>query len=383
MLPQNNQHPEACFVGRVWRPGIGPALVTLRGDTVVDITSPTAPTMRDLLEMDDPVGHLRGLTGEEIGTLGNLVAGTREAAGEDVMHLLAPLDLQAIKASGVTFAESMVERVIEEQAAGDADRARDIRAKVGEVIGSSLSGIEPGSDKAMQVKKVLLKEGLWSQYLEVGIGPDAEIFTKSQPMASVGWGASVGLHPVSNWNNPEPEIVLAVNSRGQIRGATLGNDVNLRDVEGRSALLLGKAKDNNASCAIGPFLRLFDDGYTLDDVRRAELTMKVEGEDGFVLDGASSMTKISRDPADLVKQAIGRHHQYPDGFFLFLGTMFAPIKDRDAPGQGFTHHLGDIVTISEQSLGSLRNTVRLSTECPEWTFGTAALMRNLAGRGLL
>lgn len=383
MLPQTNPHPEACFVGRVWRPGIGPALVTLRGDTVVDITSPTAPTMRDLLEMDDPVGHVRGLTGEEIGSLGDLVAGSGEAAGDEVLHLLAPVDLQAIKASGVTFAESMVERVIEEQAAGDADRARDIRAKVGEVIGASLSGIEPGSDQAMQVKSVLLKEGLWSQYLEVGIGPDAEIFTKSQPMASVGWGASVGLHPVSNWNNPEPEIVLAVTSRGEIRGATLGNDVNLRDVEGRSALLLGKAKDNNASCSIGPFLRLFDDGYTLDDVRKAELSMKVEGEDGFVLDGASSMAKISRDPADLVKQAIGRHHQYPDGLVLFLGTMFAPIKDRDAPGQGFTHHMGDTVTISEASLGMLMNTVRSSTECPEWTFGTAALMRNLAQRGLL
>lgn len=383
MLPQTNPHPEACFVGRVWRPGIGPALVTLRGDTVVDITSPTAPTMRDLLEMDDPVGYVRGLTGEEIGTLGDLVAGSGETAGDEVLHLLAPVDLQAIKASGVTFAESMVERVIEEQAAGDADRARDIRAKVGEVIGASLSGIEPGSDQAMQVKSVLLKEGLWSQYLEVGIGPDAEIFTKSQPMASVGWGASVGLHPVSNWNNPEPEIVLAVTSRGEIRGATLGNDVNLRDVEGRSALLLGKAKDNNASCAIGPFLRLFDDGYTLDDVRKAELSMKVEGEDGFVLDGASSMTKISRDPADLVKQAIGQHHQYPDGLVLFLGTMFAPIKDRDAPGQGFTHHMGDTVTISEASLGMLMNTVRSSTDCPEWTFGTSALMRNLAQRGLL
>lgn len=383
MLPETNPHPDATFVGRAWRPGIGPALVTLRGDSVVDITNPTAPTMRDLLELDDPLGHVRSLTGEDIGSLGDLVAGSAEGAGDDRLHLLAPVDLQAIKASGVTFAESMVERVIEEQAAGDADRALEIRAKVGAVIGESLSGIEPGSDQAMQVKEVLLKEGLWSQYLEVGIGPDAEIFTKSQPMASVGWGASVGLHPVSNWNNPEPEIVLAVNSRGQIRGATLGNDVNLRDVEGRSALLLGKAKDNNASCAIGPFIRLFDDSYTLDDVRKAELTMKVEGEDGFVLDGASSMTKISRDPAELVKQAIGRHHQYPDGLVLFLGTMFAPIKDRDAPGQGFTHHQGDTVTISEPSLGFLKNTVRLSTKCPEWTFGTTALMRNLSGRGML
>ena len=383
MLPHSNPDPKATFVGRVWRPGIGPALITLRGDTVVDITSAAAPTMTDLLELEDPLAHIRKQTGEEIGTLTDLMKGSVEGADDTELHLLAPADLQAIKASGVTFAESMVERVIEEQAAGDADRAAEIRTKVQGVIGDSLSGIEPGSDKAMQVKAVLVKEGLWSQYLEVGIGPDAEVFTKCQPTAAVGCGAAVGLHPISNWNNPEPEIVLAINSRGDIRGATLGNDVNLRDVEGRSALLLGKAKDNNASCAIGPFLRLFDEDYTLDDVRRAELSMQVKGTDGFVMDGASSMTKISRDPASIVKQTIGRHHQYPDGFFLFLGTMFAPIKDRDAPGQGFTHHAGDVVTISEAALGTLHNTVRLSTDCAEWTFGTASLMRNLAGRGLL
>ncbi|WP_417720912.1 fumarylacetoacetate hydrolase family protein [Salipiger sp.] len=383
MLPHSNPTPEALLVGRVWRPGIGPALVALRGETLVDITCPAFPTMRDLLEQDDPAAALRGATGEEIGTLADLLPGSGEGAGEEVLHLLAPCDLQAVKASGVTFAQSMVERVIEEQAAGDPDKAEAIRAKVQSVIGDSLSGIEPGSPKAMEVKRVLQAEGMWSQYLEVGIGPDAEVFTKSQPMAAVGWGATVGLHPISRWNNPEPEIVLAVNSRGEILGATLGNDVNLRDVEGRSALLLGKAKDNNASCAIGPFLRLFDANYSLDDVRRAELTMTVTGTDGFTLNGASSMSKISRDPASIVGQTIGRHHQYPDGFLLFLGTLFAPTEDRDAPGQGFTHHMGDVVTISEPALGALSNTVRLSTEAPEWTFGTSALMRNLAGRGLL
>ena len=380
MVPDDGK---ATLVGRIWRPGIGPAVVRLDGDAVVDITSRALPTMQALLEADDPAATAREAGGDTVCALAELEAGSTEDAGANDLRLLAPPDLQAIKAAGVTFAESMVERVIEEQAAGDADRAEAIRARVKSVIGDSLSGIEPGSDQAMQVKAVLQEEGLWSQYLEVGIGPDAEVFTKCQPMASVGSGAAVGLHPVSSWNNPEPEVVLAVNSRGALVGATLGNDVNLRDVEGRSALLLGKAKDNNASCALGPFLRLFDEGFGMEDVRRAELTMRVEGEDGFVLEGHSSMTKISRDPAQIVAQTIGAHHQYPDGFFLFLGTMFAPVKDRGAPGQGFTHKGGDVVTISEPSLGALSNIVRLSTECPGWVFGTAALMRNLAQRGLL
>ncbi|AUH33511.1 fumarylacetoacetate hydrolase family protein [Paracoccus tegillarcae] len=374
-LPQ-----DGLFVGRIWRPEIGPALVLVRDGKVIDVTTPKVPTMRDLLELDDPAGWLATVTGEPVCDLAALEQPTDDA---DALRLLSPADLQAIKASGVTFAESMVERVIEEQAAGDPDAAAEIRSRIGARVGDNLKGIVPGSERAAEVKRILQEEGLWSQYLEVGIGPDAEVFTKCQPMASVGWGARVGLHPISRWNNPEPEIVLAVDSQGRIKGATLGNDVNLRDIEGRSALLLGKAKDNNASAAIGPFIRLFDDGYTLDDVRQAELTLKVEGTDGFVLDGRSSMSKISRDPSDLVGQTLGRHHQYPDGFMLYLGTLFAPTQDRDAPGQGFTHHPGDSVSISEPKLGSLVNTVALSTECPEWRFGTAALMRNLATRGML
>lgn len=383
MIPHSNPSPEATFVGRVWRPGIGPCLVVLRGNTVIDITSKDAPTMRDLLERDDLIAFVRAAEGEAIGSLSDIKSGSIEGAGEDVLHFLPPTDLQAVKASGVTFAESMVERVIEEQAAGNADRAEEIRTRVKASIGDSLSGIVPGSPKAMEVKTILQAEGLWSQYLEVGIGPDAEVFTKSQPMGAVGWGASVGLHPMSSWNNPEPEVVLAVTSKGKVVGATLGNDVNLRDVEGRSALLLGKAKDNNASCSIGPFVRLFDDSFGMTDVQNAELQLNVTGEDGFVLDGQSSMNKISRTPQSIVDQTIGRHHQYPDGFFLFLGTLFAPVQDRDTKGQGFTHKMGDVVTISEPNLGALTNTVRLSTECPPWIFGTSALMRNLAKRGLI
>ena len=383
MLPYSNPTPQALLVGRVWIPDVGPALVRVDGEQVIDITSKSLPTMQALLESEDLAKTVRQAKGSELCSLSQLSENSLRDDREQLLHLLAPADLQAIKASGVTFAESMVERVIEEQAAGDADRAEAIRARVKSVIGDSLSGIKPGSEQAMQVKSVLQQEGLWSQYLEVGIGPDAEVFTKCQPMSAVGFGADVGIHPISTWNNPEPEIVLAMNSRAEIVGATLGNDVNLRDVEGRSALLLGKAKDNNASCAIGPFIRLFDAEFTLDSIRKADLSMRVEGVDGFELDGFSSMTKISRDPASIVVQTIGRHHQYPDGFLLFLGTMFAPVKDRDAAGQGFTHHTDDIVKITEPNLGELCNRVRYSTECPEWTFGTSALIRNLAKRQLL
>lgn len=376
---------DGIFVGRVWQPEKkGPSLVVLRDGDVFDLTSKSIATMADLLELEDPVAHATQATGARITSLSEILAASREdVASPDGMHLLAPCDLQAVKACGVTFANSMIERVIEEKAAGDPQKAAAIRQRCSAIIGDSLKDLKAGSAEAERVKKALIEEDVWSQYLEVGIGPDAEVFTKGQPLSSVGWGASVGLHPISTWNNPEPEIVLAVNSRGKIKGATLGNDVNLRDVEGRSALLLGKAKDNNASCAIGPFIRLFDGQYGLDDVRSAELDLRVEGEDGFVLDGKSSMREISRDPTDLVAQTCGSHHQYPDGFMLFMGTLFAPTQDRDVAGEGFTHKIGDVVTISNPELGALRNTVRLSTTCPPWTFGTTALMRNLASRNLL
>lgn len=383
ILEQNER--SGTFVGRVWRAELqGPAVVVLRDGALVDITSREAATLSQLLERDDAAAFAQSAPGEPLGSLDDIaeqsVAGNR---GRDGVRLLAPCDLQVVKACGVTFARSMLERVIEEMADGELARAQQARERVTAIIGDSLYDLEPGSEAAAQVKEALVAEGMWSQYLEVGIGPDAEVFTKAPVMSSVGYGAAIGLHPISQWNNPEPEVVLAVNSSGHVQGVTLGNDVNLRDVEGRSALLLGKAKDNNASCAIGPFVRLFDDGYSLDDVRKARIDLEVKGEDGFTLTGHSSMSEISRDPLQLVAATIGRHHQYPDGFMLFLGTMFAPVEDRDVPGEGFTHKLQDRVTITCTGLGSLCNTVRLSTDCPQWDFGIVALMRNLADRGLL
>ncbi len=345
---------------------------------------PAPSTIRDLVEADNPSAALAAADGPVIASLEAVILNTPpDRRDVTAPWLLPPLDLQAVKAAGVTFATSMLERVIEERARGNPAAADSIRREIESVIGSDLAKLRPGSPEAVRLKETLMAQGSWSQYLEVGIGPDAEIFTKCQAMASVGTGGEIGVNPMSSWNNPEPEVVLAVSSSGHIAGATLGNDVNLRDVEGRSALLLSKAKDNNASCAIGPFLRLFDSDFTLDDVRRMRVDLTVKGTDGFRLDGMSSMTEISRDPADLVAAMVGSHHQYPDGAVLFLGTLFSPTKDRGAPGAGFTHHFGDIVTIASPRLGALTNHVRRSEECPPWTFGVSHLLRNLAARGQL
>ncbi|HJU31540.1 MAG TPA: fumarylacetoacetate hydrolase family protein [Hyphomicrobiaceae bacterium] len=372
------------LAARVWLPDCeGPAVAAVRADGVYDISA-LAPTMRDLGEAAEAVAIVREGQGQRIGSLADILANTPEQGRDGKKPwLLAPIDLQAIKAAGVTFPLSMLERVIEEQARGAPEKAEAIRRSIAGPLGGNLARLVPGSAEAQELKRVLIEQGAWSQYLEVGIGPDAEIFTKAQPMAAVGHGMQAGLHPISTWNNPEPEVVLIVNSRGSIVGATLGNDVNLRDVEGRSALLLSKAKDNNASAAIGPFIRLFEGDFTLDTVRRVEVALSVEGEDGFTLDGHSSMSAIARDPADLVAQMLGRHHQYPDGAALYLGTMFSPVKDRGAKGHGFTHKPGDITAISAPELGCLANRMALSTEAPPWQFGTGALMRNLARRGLL
>ncbi|MES2548315.1 MAG: fumarylacetoacetate hydrolase family protein [Pseudomonadota bacterium] len=367
---------QAILVGRVWSEAAGgPCPVLVRGGRLLDLTSLSA-TVSGLMEIDGLANWLaqaEGLT--DLGSVDDALAGRG-------LNLLAPIDLQAVKAAGVTFADSMVERVIEEQAKGDSGRAQSIRDRLAPVIGQSLRGVPAGSEKAQEVKRVLQEMGLWSQYLEVGIGPDAEIFTKAQPMASVGCGADVGIHPISEWNNPEPEIVLVVRSDGTVLGATLGNDVNLRDVEGRSALLLGKAKDNNASCAVGPFLRLFHGAFDMAALEQVRVSLRVTGEDGFEMTGESAMAAISRKPADLAQQMLNRNHQYPDGAVLFLGTMFAPVKDRRGAGQGFTHEVGDVVEIATPLLGRLVNRVLRTDACPEWTFGTRALMRNLAVRGL-
>jgi fumarylacetoacetate (FAA) hydrolase family protein len=348
----------------------GPTPVVIRGAAVLDV-SKSAPTISDLMDLNDPAA----VDGERL-------FGLDELSRLPAERFLAPVDLQLIKAAGVTFAISAIERVIEERARGDHREAAAIRDKLEARIGGGIRSVVPGTEGAAELKDALIDQNLWSQYLEVAIGPDAEIFTKTAPLASVGWGAEVGVRSDSSWNNPEPEVVLVVNSRGEIRGATLGNDVNLRDFEGRSALLLSKAKDNNASCAIGPFIRLFDSGFALDDVRSAVVELEIAGRDGFRLQGQSRMSEISRDPEDLVRQALSEHH-YPDGFVLFLGTLFAPTDDRDEPGRGFTHKIGDEVRISSPKLGTLMNTVTTSRDAKPWTFGVRELMRNLASRGLL
>ena len=376
-----SDYARASLAGRVWRPDVaGPAIVAIRVDGVYDITA-SVPTMTALCEEPSPAAILLGSRGERIGSLDDILANTPEDGRVGTKPwLLTPIDLAAVKAAGVTFARSLLERVIEEQAKGHPAKAAAIRATVESQLGGDLRNLKPGSKEALALKATLIQAGAWSQYLEVGIGEDAEIFTKAQPMSAVGHGMRAGLHPRSTWNNPEPEVVLVVASSGKIVGATLGNDVNLRDFEGRSALLLSKAKDNNASASVGPFIRFFDHAFTLDSVRKMDVQLDVQGPEGFTLKGVSSMREIARDPADLVAELLGATHQYPDGAVLYLGTMFAPTEDRGEAGMGFTHKIGDIVTISAPELGALTNVMANADACPPWTFGTNALLRYLIRR---
>ncbi len=382
-MPISDLPSNAVLAGRVWLPKVGPAVVKLEGDMLIDI-SRSFPTMRDLCEARNPAAALKRAKGKKLGSVATIMANADpKRRKKSSPWLLSPVDLQVIKAAGVTFAASMIERVIEEKARGDASAAQGIRAKINELVGGDLHAIKPGSPAAMELKAALVKAGAWSQYLEVGIGPDAEIFTKGPVLSSVGHNMEVGIHPQSSWNNPEPEIVMVVSSKGSIVGATLGNDVNLRDFEGRSALLLGKAKDNNASASLGPFIRFFDKGFGLDHIRQAELEMKVKGEDGFVMQGHSNMALISRDPTEIVSHAINANHHYPDGLVVYLGTMFAPVADRGAVGKGFTHKPGDVVEISTPLLGTLRNRVVYTDKAASWDFGIRDLMSNLVKRKLL
>ena len=373
-LPQDWR--DAVLVGRIDM-GEGPTPIVVKEGRVFDV-SKAAPTVSELLEKWNGVPQ-----GVDLGDINDLGLETAWSnGGKAKVKLLAPVDLQCVKAAGVTFAVSAIERVIEERAKGVPGRAQSIREELAARIGTDIRKVVPGSPEAAKLKDALIADGLWSQYLEVAIGPDAEVFTKAPPLSSVGWGDYVGIRTQSTWNNPEPEVVVVVDRHGKAVGATLGNDVHLRDYEGRRALLLGKAKDNNAASALGPFIRMFDDKFTIDDVRQAVVELEIVGTDNYRLEGKSTMSEISRDPLELVKQTISEH-QYPDGFVLFLGTLFAPTQDRDVKGSGFTHKEGDVVRISTPKLGVLENRVSTCKQVPPWTFGISDLMKNLVRRGLL
>lgn len=374
VLPKDR---EGLYVGRIWDPVRELPVPVLFSDGYLWDASLLAPSSSEVLELEDAARLLRGLKGDA--PLWAINDVTLESEGDlSSPRLLAPVDLQVIKACGVTFVGSMVERVIEERAGGNPQTAAEIRESMQTEVGVDLASVIPGSEEAATVKRALRARGWWSQYLEVGLGPDPEVFTKAPVLSSVGSGTDIGVPTFSSWNNPEPELVIVADSNGRMVGVTLGNDVNLRDVEGRSALLLGMAKDNNRSTALGPFIRLFDDNFTVEQARVLEITLRVDGPEGYSLKGLNSVSALSRSFEDLISATYGDHHQYPDGFALFTGTLFTPTEDRDVRGEGFTHKMGDVVVISNERLGTLVNRVGRSEELPPWTYGIRTLTRDVS-----
>jgi len=374
---------EGTWLGRAWLPAsfapsniAGPHVITVRDGQVIEL-SDCFDSIADITRHPTPTAAVQNATGVSICSLNTLLENSlfyklpADIRKSQQPSLLAPNDIQAIKACGVTFVASLIERVIEEKALGNPSKAEEIRAVVHAAIGDNLKDIEPGSPQTEILKAKLIAQGIWSAYLEVGIGPDVEVFTKSQPMSAIPCGSQLGVLETSQWNNPEPEVAFLVSPQGSFLGAALANDVNLRDYEGRSSLLLGKAKDQNGSCPIGPMFRLFDDSYSLDDAANTEVNLSIVGEDGFCSTGENRMSEISRSVDSIIKQVCNGSHQYPDGIAIMLGTMFAPTEDRGEEGMGFTHKVGDRVEISSPKLGKLVNWVNYCHEIPEWSYGIA------------
>jgi len=369
------------LVGRALFPGVfpGPCVVAIREDGVHNISG-TVPTMAQLLNAPNPLATLQRALRNcvYLGPLESLLENSTPSTHDPLKpYLLTPIDLQAVKAVGLTFVNGLLQRF-----ADDNGGAATV-AKMEKAAGVALGKILPGSEEAARLRTALMEDGLWNDTLEVGFGPDVELFTKAQPLSAVGTGAEIAVLPTSKQTFAEPEVVLMLNADGKICGATLGCDMTARDVEARSLLLLGRAKDQNATCAVGPFIRLFDQTFSLPNVQGMNLTYAFEGADDAVFTDTGSMDQIGRGLITLARQVVNEHHGYPDGVALFTGCMFKAPSSRGASDTPFTHQVGDVVIIKASPLGTLINRVNTTDKVRPWSFGMSDLMANLANRQLL
>jgi len=374
IVPLNKVTPEfilppkwekGTFFGRAMVPGVGASVVALNSHgNLIDIT-PFVVASSVLCNNPRMLEVLREARehGENIGGIGEVLANTNRSDNQ-VPYFLAPIDFQAAVGAGVTYINSWLERVVSAH-----PKLPDLRAQLIAIIGGDNLVVKPGSDTAQKVMEFLESMGIDDDYTKPAFGTHAEIFDKAMSCDAVGPGhismrtdaPKRGAPPTAVGS--ESELILIVNKNAKIVGYTVGNDFSAGGFENASHLYLPKAKHYDGSAGMSPLVRVPDESFTAENATSLNITLFVEGRDGFVLRAARkegqvgllspgrsySTGEISRPHTELADQALAvNRHEF--GRAVYCGAGYIPTMNREDPERPtkfneFTHRPGDTVSI--------------------------------------